>query len=130
MLDHPALRHLLGEVPGRVQVQPPYRRPPVRRDLLGRRQELPAGVVDQHVDAAEPLQRQVDQRVRHLRLADVAGQHRAVLADPPSHLLQRLRPAAGDHHPAAVAVQRQRRRPADAGAAAGDDRDAAHRSAR
>ena len=84
VLDHPALRHLLGQVPGRVQVEPPHRRPAVGRDLLGRRHELAAGVVDQHVDAAEPLQREVDQRVRHLGLADVAGQRQAVvLADPP-----------------------------------------------
>ena len=125
--DHRADGDLLGQVPGGVQVEAAHRGPAVGGDLLGRGRELAAGVVDEHVDAAVRLQGEVDQRVRHLGLPDVAGQRQAVgLPDRGLRLGQRLRPAAGDHDLAAVAVQGQRRRPADAGAAAGDDRDPAH----
>ena len=116
----------LDQATGRVEVEPAHRPPAVRRDVLGRRDELAAGVVHEHVDAAEPLHARLDERVLHVVLADVALVHDAVGADQRARLLQRLEPAPGDHDAEAVPVQGKRDRPADAGAAAGDDRCALH----
>ena len=62
----------------------------------------------------------------HIGVADVAGVGLAALPQERPRLLERLGPPAGDEHPVAVAVQRDRGRPADAGTAARDDRRALH----
>src|SRR6185437_15868707 len=124
--DHPALRDRLGEEPGRVEVQAPPRPPAARRDVLGRGGELAAGIVHEAVDPAEARHALLDQPGTHLRLADVARIHDAVVADQRPRLLERLGPAAGDHDPETVAVERDRSRPADAGPAPRDDRGALH----
>src|SRR6185437_5314774 len=124
--DHPALRDRLGEEPGRVEVQAPHRPPAAGRDVLGRGGELAAGVVHEAVDPAEARHALLDQPGAHLRLADVAREHDAGVSDEASGLLQRLGPAAGDHHAETVAVKGDRGRAADAGPAPRDDRGALH----
>ena len=124
--DHRARRDRPRHVPGRVDREPVHGAPALEGDLLGRRDELAAGVVDEDVDAAEALERGVDQRLDLLGLAHV-GRHGEALGAERLHgrprLLQRLRAAAADHHRRAVAGQRERGRAPDPGAAAGDERD-------
>ena len=74
--DHRLVGDLAGHVPGAEEVVLHDRGEAVGRDVLRRRRELTAGVVDQHVDAAEPLDHAGDQLGHVVDLADldVVGQ--------------------------------------------------------
>ena len=124
----PAHRQLVGRLAhgqGAADVQPLHRPPALGGDPLGGHEVLAAGVVEQQVEPAVPLERRRDDRSRARRLADVAGHPRAALAELGRGLLQDLRAAPGDHHRGAAARQLGGRRLAEIGAAAGDQRDLA-----
>jgi hypothetical protein len=71
--DHRAGRHLAGHIPGGVHRQPVHRPPALQGDLLGGRDELSSGVVDEHVDAAEAPEGRVHEDHDLLGLAHVGG---------------------------------------------------------
>ena len=119
---------LVRDVPDGVDVQPVHRAEPLRGDLVGVGQELAAGVVDQHVEAPVALAHRVEHRVDLLGLAHVALEREALAArrlDRRARLGERLRAAAADRDRRARCRQRVDDRPADAGAAAGHQRDRA-----
>jgi hypothetical protein len=64
-----------------VHVQPLHRGPALRRDGLGGREVLAAGVVEQRVDAAVALEGNVDDPLAVRALANVAGDPRAARPD-------------------------------------------------
>ena len=97
------------------------RAPPVGRvDVLDtRRRPGDAGVVDQHVEAAQLRDRLVEEGVDLVRLGDVAVDRAVVRALGPAALQRRLRDIA-DPDPGAVVGEGIGDGPADAGRAGGD----------
>ena len=128
MRDHRPDRDVAGHRPRRVDGEAMHCAPALSGDLLGRRGELAARVVDQCVDPAEPLERAVDQ-VAHCRVVPDVGGHRerpcTQRLDLRGGLLRRLTASAADHDIGAAAGQVERDGPPDAGAAAGHQRDCA-----
>ena len=90
-------RRGMGHVPSALDVQLGDRAEPLRRDRLGGSQELAAGVVDEQVEAAVPLEQAGDEAGDRLLVADVGG-HRlrrtADRLDGRLRLLERFGPAA------------------------------------
>jgi hypothetical protein len=127
--DHRALGDAPGEVPDRVDVEAVDRPPALGRDLFGRRDELTARVVHQHVDPAEPVQDRIDERGHVLGFADVGARHRqdpsACRRELGGDLIERFGPPAGDHHGRTGARVLARDRPAQTRPAAGHERDEA-----
>ena len=101
-------------------------RKPFGGDRLGRAQELAAGVVDQQVEPAVPLDHAVEERVDGLVVADVEGlglgRCRPRL-DRRDRLLERLGAAPAADHRRAQPGELERGRPAEPRARAGDDAD-------
>ena len=86
------------------------------------------GVIDQNIHPAETRDRLADQLLAVLVGCDIhrnGERLRADLSDQLGGLRERLRAARADHHLRALPRQPDRRRPSDALAAAGDDRDLA-----
>ena len=101
-------------------------RHPFGRQILGPHDEVPGGIVHQHVDAAEPLDRRLHQRVHLFGRADVGrlgGGTAAGALDQRDRLGQRLRPPPRDHDRRAQPAELDRHRPAHPAASAGDDGD-------
>jgi len=125
--DHRSLGDRPREVPHRIHVQPVHRSPALGRDGLGRRDELPAGVVDEHVDPAEPLEHTIDERRDVVGLAHVgAGDGQDLGARGPElrrNLLERLRSACGDRDERSGARVLACDGTSEPGAATGDERD-------
>ena len=101
-------------------------------DLLGGLHELPAGVVDEHVERAvarrSPQRRAPSRpRARARRRRSAGSRRRRRGSRPPSP--RAARPAPGDRDARAERGEQLGRRAADAGAAAGDERGAAGEAA-
>jgi hypothetical protein len=99
----------------------------LERHVGGGEGALPAGVVDQDVDARKALMDGVGKRRDLRRLADVAGHGQTGAGvsqrrDLGLDLLERLAPSTADGDRGAAARQLQRDGAADAGATARDDR--------
>ena len=98
--------------------------PAAGRDLLRRRDELAAGVVDEDVDLPEALERLFDERLDLILLTDVRREREAF---PPErldllrHCGERLGPAPADRDERACVCQLERGSAADPGAAARDE---------
>src|ERR1700761_755128 len=95
-----------------------------RRDRLGGREELAAGVVDEDVEPPVALQQAVEESVDRVLLADVEG----LVPERPRQargerlrLGQRLRAPTAADHGRPEAHQLERRLPSQAGARPGDD---------
>ncbi len=98
--NHRSDGDLPGDRPRGVDGETVNGAPPLARDVLGRRRELTAGVVDQNVDASEPLQGPIDQGGHLLFFANVRGHGErpsAQCLDLGDGLLEGLGPAAADH---------------------------------
>jgi hypothetical protein len=91
-----------------------------RRELLDRADRAVAGVVDQHVDLPERLQRGLDGRVDRRRVGDVERRGAQPVAAALGEVGQRVRLARGRQHPVASGERGQRDLAAEAGGAAGD----------
>ena len=118
-------------VPGAVEVEVDHRAPAVVRDLRWQRRELAAGVVDEEVDPTELVVDALLQRVDLIGLPDVGRDGEAATSqrtDGDRGVLERLGGPAGHHQVGPVAGEGERRRPADAGAAAGHERDPSAKS--
>ena len=101
-------------------------RKPFERDRLGRAQELPAGVVDEHVDAAVALEHAVDELADRLLVADVGDDRlgrAAALGDLGHHPLDRLRTASAADHRRPERGELAGARPAQPGPGARDQAD-------
>ena len=120
-------RRRVGHQPGADDVELDHGAKALRRDRLGRAQELAAGVVDQHVEPPVALEHAVEQRARPPR-------RRGCPSPPPrrcppsglglgDHLLERLGPPAAADHGRPEPRQLERRLAAEPGAGAGDDAD-------
>ena len=97
-------------------------------DLLQRGGELPAGVVDEDIDGAEPLPHGIEEGLDLLWLPDVTRHGEDVAAgglELGPHGLERLRPPSTDRDARAGPNQLLGRGASDAGAAARHDRDPA-----
>ena len=112
-------RHQLGA----ADVEARDRAPALRLDRLGRHEVLAARVVDQHVEAPAALEREADHALGVVALADVARD--GVRAELRRGRLEHLAAPAGDHDLRAAGAQLRRRGAPEAGAAAGDEHDAA-----
>ena len=98
----------------------------LQRDLLEGGRELPSCVVDEDVRRPEPLVDGVEERLDLVRLPDVTGHREHVAAGGlqlGSRVLERLRPPAADRDARPGPGELAGRRPADARAPAGHDRD-------
>ena len=84
-----------------------------------------SGVVDQDVQAAEPLHRQLDAALRRLLVDGVGGHADRVAGDLSRGCVRRLLLAGGQYHIGAGCGEPLRDREADAARGAGDDRGAA-----
>ncbi len=115
------------ERPG--QVRGDDRLPLGERHVLKRHRRCgPASVVEQHVHAAEVLQRLIEQPLHLAGIADVRddAQQSGPGGRAVDHgLLQRFPPPAGDHDRVPIPPEGQGRRPANAGAATSNYRDLA-----
>ena len=87
-----------------------------------------SGVVDDHVDAAERLERRMDDSSRRRRLSEVSSHGNGAVADLGRDRLQPIAPPADEDDAEAARGEASCGRGADARAGAGDDRDAAHPS--
>ena len=119
--------------PGSEDVQLDHRPESLRRDRLGRAQELAAGVVDEDVDSAVAIDHAIEHRVDRLVVADVhrLGLRRAAQrADGRRGFLDRLgaAPAADDGR--SQAPELERGRPAKAGPGSRKRRKPARRAGR
>ena len=100
-----------------------HRAEALRRDVLGRRHVLAAGVVDEQVDLAVALEHGVDERLDLVLLADVAGARLdAAAVGLRGGLVERLLAPAADDHLGAERRQLERGGAAQARAASADDR--------
>ena len=117
--------------PGPLNVETHHGAKALRRDVLGQRHVLPAGVVHEQVDAAVPIEHPVDQSLHVLLLADVAlGGLTASAVRSRRGLLERLEPASTHHHGRAARRQLQGAGAAEPAAAAAHDRDLTLKQAR
>ena len=124
--DHRARRDRVCHVPGAVQVVADDRVPALGLEQRGGGRELPAGVVDQHVDFPEALDHGVDQRGHRVGLADVAGARKHLEPAGAQRLgggQEVLLAPAGDRHARAERRELLGDRAPDPGTAAGDERD-------
>ena len=84
----------------------------------------PARVVHQHVDAAQVVDRLVDQLLALRDVAHIGDRHLGAPASGAPHLagdpLEVLTLAAGEHHVGSMSREQQRRGSADPGASTGD----------
>ena len=88
-------RRGVGHLPGPLHVQLDHRAKALRRDRLGRAEELAAGVVDEQVEPPVALEEAVEERVDRLLVADVERLvlEAAARRRSPRRLLERLRAA-------------------------------------
>ena len=121
--DHPAVRHLLGDLPGRVDVQPVHGAEALQRDVSERRRELSAGIVHEDVDALVLHSDRVEERRNLIGLADIARHRRASVAELLRDRRDRLGATAADRDAAARGDDRAGGGGADPGAATGHDGD-------
>ena len=123
--DPATVRDLAADVERADQVVLDHREEAVGRDVLRRRRELAAGVVDQDVDLAPRRDHLLDERLDLLGLADVArrGEHAIAGGQLGDGGVELVDGAAADRDPGAEPEQLARRRQPDPRAAAGDDRD-------
>ncbi len=112
--DERLRRRGVGHQPGARDVELDHGAKALRRDRLGWAQELPAGVVDEHVEAAVALEHAVEELVDRLVVADVhrlglgAAGERFCLGD---HLGQRLGAAPASDHGRPEPNELERRSP-------------------
>ena len=102
-----------------ADVEPRHRPPALRLDRLGGREVLAAGVVDERVEPAAALEREVDDPLRVGVLADVAGHPRG--AELRRRRREHLGAPAADHDLRAAAPQLGRRGAPEPRAAARDE---------
>jgi hypothetical protein len=111
----------LGREPGhplrRADVHPRDRAPALRLDRLGGREVLAAGVVDERVEASAAVEREADDPLGGVWLADVAGD--VVEPELPRRIRHHLLPAAADHDLRAAPAQLGRGGPAEPRSPAG-----------
>jgi len=81
-----------------------------------------AGVVHQHVQAAEMIRRGAHRRRDRLGVRGVRGQEPGVRPERPPGPLAKFRIPAGDHHPGALGQEPAGHGQAQAGGSAGDQR--------
>ena len=124
-----------SRIAGHDGLRDPERRPQDRAErllqvLLGlleeRRRPEDAGAVDEHVDAAEPLDRRPTSCLSMLAADDLAGVDVRALAGRVElglRLLEHRMTRAAEHDARALLEQPPGRLPADAASAAGDDCD-------
>src|SRR5690606_14108151 len=79
-LPDPVPGHGPGAVEGPVQHDVDHGVPAVDGQFLGGTDEVAGGVVDQDVDAAEPVQGRLDHVVHLLRVADIHGHYQGLAA--------------------------------------------------
>ena len=96
-------------------------------EACGQRQ---GGVVDQDVDAAEPVERLPDDRVGDASGGDIASDGEHALTDLARHLFRSLVAAHVDGNRRAAVVQPRRRGSTQSARCAGDERDAANEVSR
>ena len=127
--DHRAGRDLAGQLPGGVDRQPVDGAHPLRVISSAGAVNWPPALLTSTSTRAEALERSRRRAPDLLGLADVArasrGTRRRRARARRATALERLRAAAADRDPGARGGERERRRPADPGAAAGDQRDLA-----
>ena len=103
--DHRLRRDRVGHQPGALDVQADHGAKALRRDVLGRRQVLAAGVVHEHVDPAVALEHPVDERSTwsSSRMSQASASQRRPRA-PRDGLLERLgrRPQTTTRAPSAA----------------------------
>ena len=128
-LPDPALRRALHHVPGAVQVGVDDGVPALVGEVHRVRGELPAGIVHQHVDAAEAFPDGVEQAFDLRRIADRHRVHEDLAARQGAQLLgtvlQRIELAAADRQRGTQACEQEGDRLADAAAGAGHQHDLA-----
>jgi hypothetical protein len=122
-LAHGELVRRLAHGQRPVDVQPLDGPPSFGCESLRRDHVLTAGVVQHHIKAAKSLEGRRHDLLSAGAIPDVTGDPRATLPQLRGRSLEHLRSAPCDHHVSAAARQLGRRRLAEIGAAAGDDRD-------
>ena len=120
------LDRFLGAPEHRVQVDVDHRLPLLDGELLHRhRGKAHAGVVEEHIEPAPGVLHLGEDGAHVLRLGDVGRQHHGAClgARVGRRLLEQLGAASDERHVVGVFEQGERRRFADAGARARDERD-------